>query len=75
MTAAPAAAELAPTRARMLRDAADEAARILADARREADGIAAQARQEAERSGVAGTGDGPCAGAAAGRRSAEAGPG
>ena len=49
MTAAPAAAELAPTRARMLRDAADEAARILADARREADGIAAQARQEADR--------------------------
>jgi vacuolar-type H+-ATPase subunit E/Vma4 len=50
MTAAAAAAELAPARARMLRDAADQATRILADARREADGIAAQARQEAERS-------------------------
>jgi vacuolar-type H+-ATPase subunit E/Vma4 len=49
MTAAAAAAELAPARARMLRDAADQAARILADARREADGIAAQARQDAER--------------------------
>src|SRR5271166_5666854 len=49
MTAAAAAAELAPTRARMQRDATDQAARILADARREADGIAAQARQDAER--------------------------
>jgi len=49
MTAADAAAELAPTRTRMLRDAADQAARILADARREADRIAAQARQDAER--------------------------
>ena len=49
MTAA-AAAELAPARARMLHDAADQATRILADARREADEIAAQARQEAERS-------------------------
>jgi vacuolar-type H+-ATPase subunit E/Vma4 len=48
MTAA-AAAELAPARARMLRDAADQAARILADARREADRIAAQARRDAER--------------------------
>jgi vacuolar-type H+-ATPase subunit E/Vma4 len=48
MTAAPAAG-LAPTRARMLRDAADQATRILADARREADAIAAQARQDAER--------------------------
>jgi len=49
MTAADAAAELAPARTRMLRDAADQAARILADARREADRIAAQARQDAER--------------------------
>ena len=49
MTAAVAAAALAPTRARMLRDAADQAARILADARRERDRITAQARQEAER--------------------------
>lgn len=49
MTAAVAAAALAPTRARMLRDAADQAARILTDARHERDGITAQARQEAER--------------------------
>jgi vacuolar-type H+-ATPase subunit E/Vma4 len=48
MTAAAAATALAPTRARMMRDAADQAARILADARREADAITAQARQEAE---------------------------
>jgi len=41
-------AGLAPTRARMLRDAADQATQILADARREADAIAGQARQEAE---------------------------
>ena len=47
MTAA--AAALAPARARMLRDAADQAAGILADARHEADRIAAQARQDAER--------------------------
>ena len=48
MTATAAATALAPTRARMLRDAANQVARILADARREADGITAQARQEAE---------------------------
>ena len=48
MNAAPEAG-LAPTRARMLRDAADQATQILADARREADAIAAQARQDAER--------------------------
>ena len=48
MTATAAATALAPTRARMLRDAANQAARILADARREADGITSQARQEAE---------------------------
>ena len=49
MTAAPAAAELGPARARLLREAADQAARILADGRREPPGIAAQARREAER--------------------------
>jgi vacuolar-type H+-ATPase subunit E/Vma4 len=49
MTAA-AADALAPTRARMLQDAADQAAQILTDARREADGIIAHARREAERS-------------------------
>jgi vacuolar-type H+-ATPase subunit E/Vma4 len=48
MTAA-AVDALAPARARMLHDAADQAARILADARREADGIVAHARREAER--------------------------
>jgi len=48
MNAAPEAG-LAPTRARMLRDAADQATQILADAQREADAIAAQARQDAER--------------------------
>jgi vacuolar-type H+-ATPase subunit E/Vma4 len=48
MTAAAAPTALAPTRDRMLRDAADKAARILANARREADGITAQARREAE---------------------------
>jgi len=48
MTAAPAAG-LAPTRARMLRDAADQAAQILADARRKADAIAVQASQDVER--------------------------
>ena len=48
MNAAPEAG-LAPTRARMLRDAADQATQILADARREANAIAAQARQDAER--------------------------
>ena len=47
MNAAPEAG-LAPTRARMLRDAADQATQILADARREAQAIAAQARQDAE---------------------------
>jgi len=50
MTATAAATALAPARARMLRDAADQAARILADARREADRILAHARREAERS-------------------------
>jgi len=49
MTAIAAATALAPTRARMMRDAADQAARILADARREANAITAQARREAER--------------------------
>jgi vacuolar-type H+-ATPase subunit E/Vma4 len=49
MTAAAAATGLAPARARMLRDAADQAARIVAEARRDADGITARARQEAER--------------------------
>lgn len=49
MTAA-AVDALAPTRTRMLHDAADQAAQILADARREADGIIAHARREAERS-------------------------
>lgn len=47
MTAS-AATALAPTRTRMMRDAADQVARILADARREADAITAQARREAE---------------------------
>jgi vacuolar-type H+-ATPase subunit E/Vma4 len=48
MTAVPAAAALASARARMLRDAADQASRILSDARREADAIGAQARRSAE---------------------------
>jgi vacuolar-type H+-ATPase subunit E/Vma4 len=45
-TAGP-ASPLAPVRARMLRDAADQAARIVASARREADGISSRARRDA----------------------------
>lgn len=40
------AAPLAPVRARMLRDAADQTARIVAAARREAEGISSRARQD-----------------------------
>lgn len=50
MTAAlGAASRLDPVRARMLRDAADQAAQIVADAHRAADVIAARAQQDAAR--------------------------